>query len=237
MSKFFGIFVYNLKIKNMGKKLTKNEDYFNVIDSELKAYLLGYFLADGCITNPTKGNKCISMCLQEKDRYILEWFLSEIVPECKICEYTKPSTGKTQHSFKFTAPIMANNLEKIYGIKSRKTEDIEYKFPFEKIETKYHHHFIRGYFDGDGWITERIVNDSHNWVPQFGFVATSLNFILQLKEIIPEFSIPRITTNTGKNMKYYQLIYSCKEGVIPIIKKWLYHDSEYYLVRKFEKFI
>ena len=72
MPNFFGIFVYNLKIKNMGKKLTKNEDYFNVIDSELKAYLLGYFLADGCITNPTKGNKCISMCLQEKDRYILE---------------------------------------------------------------------------------------------------------------------------------------------------------------------
>ena len=221
----------------MGKKIEKNEEYFNVIDTELKAYLLGYFLADGCVTNPTKGKKCISMCLQEQDKYILEWFLSEIAPTCKISKYTKPSTGKTQYSFKFTAPIMAKNLEEIYGIKSRKTEDVEFKFPFEKMDSKYYHHFIRGYFDGDGFISERVVNNTQNWVPQFGFVSTSLNFILQLKEIIPEFSVPRLCTNKGKNMEYYQLIYSCKEGVIPVIKKWLYNNSKYYLKRKFNKFI
>ena len=56
----------------MGKKINKNEEYFNVIDSEKKAYLLGYFLADGCVTNPSNGKKCISMCLQEQDKYILE---------------------------------------------------------------------------------------------------------------------------------------------------------------------
>lgn len=72
MPNIFGKFVFNLKEINMGKKINKNEEYFNVIDSEKKAYLLGYFLADGCVTNPSNGKKCISMCLQEQDKYILE---------------------------------------------------------------------------------------------------------------------------------------------------------------------
>ena len=114
---------------------------------------------------------------------------------------------------------MAKNLEEIYNIKSQKTKDVEFKFPFEKIDSEYHHHFIRGYFDGDGFITKRGISNTQNLVPQFGFVATSLNFILQLQEIIPKFSEPRLCIRKGKNMEYYELIYSCKMGVVPVIKK------------------
>lgn len=218
------------------KKIKKNEDYFNQIDSELKAYLLGFFLADGCVMNPSSGSKCVSMCLQESDKCVLEWFIKEIAPEIKITSYTKPSTGHTQYSFKFTAKKMAENLEEIWGIKSKKTQDVEFKFPFEKIPSKLVHHFIRGFFDGDGWLTTRKHYDTGSIPPQFGFVSTSLNFILQLKELIPPITEPRICTNQGKNMIYYQLIYSLGKGRVPAIKAWLYNDAHFYLDRKKEKF-
>lgn len=72
MSKFLINFVKNIKLIIMARKLTKNENYFNEIDTELKAYLLGFFLADGCVIQPATGNKCISMCLQEQDKCVLE---------------------------------------------------------------------------------------------------------------------------------------------------------------------
>ena len=41
----------------MSRKLIKNENYFDNIDSEEKAYLLGFFLADGCVVDPSQGKK------------------------------------------------------------------------------------------------------------------------------------------------------------------------------------
>ena len=221
----------------MARKLIKNENYFDNIDSEEKAYLLGFFLADGCVVYPSQGKKCISVCLQEQDEYILEWFLKAIAPNGKISRHIKKSTQKTQCNIKFTAAYMAQQLEDLYGIRPRKTHDIEYEFPFERIPTELHHHFIRGYFDGDGWITEYSTDSKGGTlVPQFGIVSTSLKFILQLKEIIPKFTEPRITVNEGKNMTYYQLIYSCGHERIPIIRAWLYNNASFYMTRKKEKF-
>ena len=36
------------------KKKKYNENYFETIDSEDKAYFLGFIFADGCITNDVK---------------------------------------------------------------------------------------------------------------------------------------------------------------------------------------
>lgn len=222
----------------MARKLTKNENYFNEIDTELKAYLLGFFLADGCVIQPSSGNKCISMCLQEQDKYVLEWFLKEIVPDGKISSHKKKSTGNVQYNIKFTAKTMAEKLEELYNIKPRKTQDINFIFPFDKIPNELLHHFIRGFFDGDGWITT-YSKDSNSGVlvPQFGFVSTSLPFILQLEEVLPKFTEPRIITNQGKNNTYYQLIYSCGHGRVPLIQAWLYNNANYYLLRKYNKFV
>ena len=53
------------------KIYTINEDYFDIIDTEEKAYLLGFLYADG--NHFTKKNR-ITIGLQEKDKHILEKF-------------------------------------------------------------------------------------------------------------------------------------------------------------------
>ena len=51
------------------RKFSLNESYFETIDSEEKAYWLGFILADGCL----KGHQ-FCLCLSECDKYILEEF-------------------------------------------------------------------------------------------------------------------------------------------------------------------
>lgn len=213
------------------KKFIKNEEYFNEIDSELKAYLLGFFVADGSIITPKNGIKCIGMCLKESDKCVLEWFIQEIAPSNKISFHKKKETGNIQYNIKFAAKKLIENLEELYGIKPDKTNDIEFIFPFERMSENLIHHFIRGYFDGDGTVTER----KKGLVPQIGFVSTSKKFLLQISEFIPVKDF-RITENQGKNMVYYQLWYSGGNLKDIQLYNYLYNNAKYYLQRKFDRF-
>lgn len=58
------------------RKYTLNENYFDIIDTPNKAYILGFLYADGSNTE----SKCtISMSLQEEDGYILEKYVKRLV--------------------------------------------------------------------------------------------------------------------------------------------------------------
>ena len=47
-------------------------NYFEVIDTEEKAYWLGFIYADGCISNDNKQQLIIELCKQ--DKIVLEKF-------------------------------------------------------------------------------------------------------------------------------------------------------------------
>lgn len=70
-------------------------DYFNVIDTEKKAYFLGFIYADGCIYKRQKGNSLeisLNISIQSKDKEILE----ELEKELNIY----PSRLKIKHYYK-----------------------------------------------------------------------------------------------------------------------------------------
>ena len=57
------------------RKYNVNHDFFESIDTEEKAYWLGFIGADGCVSERYnyKGNKCSTLyvCLQEQDEAVL----------------------------------------------------------------------------------------------------------------------------------------------------------------------
>lgn len=124
-----------------------DEHYFDSIDSQDKAYILGFFYADGWnISNKNECNYCCGMTLKENDEYILREMSEKMHSEYPI---TKIVRGDRVYSkMCITNKYIALSLEKI-GIVPAKTFKTE--FP-NWLREDLIPHFIRGLLDGDGCI-------------------------------------------------------------------------------------
>jgi intein-encoded DNA endonuclease-like protein len=130
----------NIEIRRKHSKI--DEDYFENPNTEKSTYWAGFIAADGYIYNPNKGNSQSSLTIELaiKDKKHLSKLGADL---CKnITDYDKHNSCK----LRVTSNKICKDLEqyKIYQNKS-----LTLKFP-ENINNKNIHHFIRGYFDGDG---------------------------------------------------------------------------------------
>lgn len=146
-----------------------DDNYFENIDSQKKAYWLGWLITDGYIAtsyNTKRGItnvNSISLKLAGKDRYVLEDFKKDLntnvsiksIKSRKAFEYTNKITNKTvcikgseQAEFRFSSAKMIQDLAK-YGIHQNKTYDVV--FPKE-LDSKYYPGFIAGVISGDGCV-------------------------------------------------------------------------------------
>ncbi len=194
------------------KRIKSNEDYFQVIDSEIKAYLLGFYLADGSVS---LGERCVNsyrhqVGLSITDLSIVEKFQNEICPNNRITfsHYKKGAKNrKPVCSIRWTSTKMKEDLENLYGIKLRKTYDFNYQMNFNNIPKEYWNSFILGYFDGDGHI-------SYNGKQfTFSIYGTSKPFLEQIGKIFEaEFSIKHIIDSSKKkNVRLYCLRFNSNQ--------------------------
>lgn len=228
-----------IKSKNQGYRLDKNHNFFETIDSEIKAYLLGYFVADGCVSiEPKKRegkiysyNKRICLMSSIDDEEVIKYFQEFISPHSKII-YSNNQSGvnfrKTQCILKISSKKLVEDLCNL-NIHPRKTYDTSFIFDFNLIPEHLHSHFIRGFFDGDGGLTQ------NNKSIQFCF--TSFYFCNQLKSIFENLgNTTNICSQKSKNMIFYQLTVNGGHDKISIIYDYLYKNANFFLKRKFNKF-
>lgn len=140
-----------IEIRNPGsyaRKYDLDEHYFDVIDTEEKAYFLGYLYADGC--NHSDITR-ISIQLSIIDKEILQKF-SHFVYKDEILSYNKV-INKEGKEFEYVRLLMhsthmTQQLSKL-GMTPRKSFSLT--FP-NWLDVNLYHHFLRGLIDGDGWI-------------------------------------------------------------------------------------
>jgi hypothetical protein len=118
------------------RKYTLNENYFNVIDSKNKAYIIGFIYADGNVYN-----SYLSFSLSKKDVEILKFIASEL-------NYSGKIQQKAYARLTVCSKKIINDLNK-YGIIENKTYKSK-RLPW--VPKKYTNEMIRGFFDGDGSI-------------------------------------------------------------------------------------
>lgn len=234
-------------------KLSKTgvrEDYFDIIDTENKAYLLGFFIADGCLSvehDKRKDRKpCYRLGINNSidDMEATIKLNNEICPLNVIHILSKQNNDmvvrKNQGKLRWSSKYMFDKLGEKYFIKPRKTQDLEFEFPLETIPEHLIRHFIRGFFDGDGNITFHKYKKSMQF--NFCFCATSLKFSEQICKIFE--SLDNNITRTlrpikGKNMICYQIRFNYNRRRTECMKKiydWFYKDSTIFLTRKKTKF-
>lgn len=194
------------------------ENFFDLIDTEEKAYLLGFLFADGNVCSSGQ----ISIEIHERDIEIL-YRIKELL---KIdSEITK--RRDTMVTLKFYSQRMVKILSK-YGIVPDKTHKTEH---LPNISESFKRHFLRGLFDGDGWFTNR---DNGKYYTM-GFVTYHKSVCQEFQEMCNSLIITKNTANLTKKSKESHAFVSQfqKQQCVRELAIALYKDSNIYLSRKY----
>ena len=215
------------------RRYTFNEHIFDVIDTEEKAYWLGFLMADGY---NHESKTCVALRLQEEDKEILEKFKKFLGYNGPIYTFTR--TTDTNHLIRnycelSLCSVIFSRILAEKGCIQGKTYTL--KFP-EFLPKHLYNHFIRGLFDGDGCIsiTPRKDRTPNSKTYQFNIVGTEA-IMERIKDIlIEEVGITRTTT---KHYSKAVTIHWAGKGVVTKILNYLYKNATIYMQRKYNKYL
>lgn len=228
-------------IRKLGYKQSKrlhdlNEDYFRIINTQNKAYILGFIMADGCVckSEPTKSAPDrLVINISIKDKCILEFIKNELECSYPIREFIPAESTYSNNkmcSLTINSMKLCNDLIK-HGVVPNKTG----KESFPNMPNKLKRHFIRGFLDGDGWIT----NGSKD-TKVIGFISNQ-QMLLSLRDEIANniyvygsANIVEDYRESRKNKNIYVLEYAHKND-IKQLKEFLYKNANFFLERKYSK--
>lgn len=216
------------------RKYLVKEDFFDDIDSEEKAYVLGFIYADGC--NSIERNAVI-INLKETDKDIL-LKITTLVQPTKPLMYIDTSeqikkegyeNSKNQYRMVIQNKHISQRLIEL-GCGKAKTHNLV--FPTGIQVPKYlQRHFIRGYFDGDGSI-------SGNKQKQFSITGNE-KFLESIQKILINdlyFSKTKLDKRWKDSKDNIKSLRYCGINQCIKFRDWLYKDATLYLERKKELF-
>lgn len=238
-SRIFGDFAREEPIPiNKKTRLNINHEFFDNLDSELKFYLLGYFIADGCISIENKKHKGVvdskgyrlSVNVSEDDFDTINLFYKHIGNQNKQMEHTNTQSGvkykrKPQIRFRWSSKHMIDTLLS-YDIIPNKTLHYTFKLKSTWINSPFIYDMIRGLIDGDGHIGKSNIE----------LCLNSKELAYQLSDFFKNnfrsCTSCRIVENQGKTCKWWVLyINGGKKFLIEYYKK-CYHNTSFCLSRK-----
>lgn len=221
----------NIKLKSLKDTSRKhsiiNENFFNTINTEEKAYILGLLFADGSLRY-----NGFELTLMETDKEILEK-ISNILYGKIVLNYKKSRMYcnnpkyicKPQYRLIVSSNIMKNDLIK-HGCVQAKT----FKIRLPKLCDNMYRHFIRGYFDGDGCFS---ISKKRQNVAKVS-ITSNKHFCDELVEYIKRI----LNINIKSKIRYNEIgdsIITNKNDIV-IFMNWLYDNSTIYLARKSNKY-
>lgn len=211
-----------------GKKYFFNEFYFDNVDTEDKAYFLGFLYADGY---NDERNYSINLSLIETDIAILEKFKG-ILKSTRPLQYVKIKHKvlniQNQWRLALSSKHMSQQLVKL-GCMQAKT----FKITFPNwLREDLLRHFIRGYFDGDGSISISKHRETFTMVGTESFLE-EVQTVLMRELGLNKTKFYKRFPEDGTNIT--SLIY-VGSGSLKKIMDWLYKDASYFLKRKHDTY-
>lgn len=211
-------------VTNPHGKIYMNSAIFEKIDNEEKAYWLGFLYADGSVYKTDKGHYRFELGLAEKDLIHIEKFKKFISSKHDIKYRVKTKSFRLM----FNDPQFTKNLIDLGCVPNK---SLILTFPTEEqVPLELQKHFIRGYFDGDGYLSK----------PPKGLTISLLGTNEFLNDLLKYFH--NILDAKGKILKkdkrhlnntyYFDF---CGDNARCFLKH-IYKDSNIYLDRKYSLF-
>lgn len=195
-----------------------NETYFSSIDTQEKAYILGWMYSDGNVMPAGK----FRIQIQSEDDYILTWIKEQIeytgplydIPPRKGLEYRKNQTCLCVNR-----KVMVNDLIKLGCVPNK---SLILQFPtHDIIPEELMPHFIRGFFDGDGCVSCKVAS-----------ITCTDSFIADLNKYL----INAVGIEGGNFHYRYKnkntVCYKLRRNDTLKFLHWIYKDSKIHLSRK-----
>lgn len=227
--------LYKKKPANDLRRFNVNDNYFDKIDTEHKAYWLGFMLADGFLSNAGHAKKSFGIAIKASDRYLLEQFKKDLNSTYNIHEYEEVHEWGNGPRKSTVAKLLIKSknifqkLEKM-GFTTDKSHNAI--LPINWVPKKLWNHLIRGYFDGDGSLAKAGDKRWHTYDLKFTGskeVITSIRSILNKDNVKLRKRFPdRDNNNCMLNL--------CGDLQVYNICKWMYKDATIYLKRKYDRF-
>jgi deoxyuridine 5'-triphosphate nucleotidohydrolase len=134
-----------------------DDGFLDVLDTEGKAYLLGWIASDGAIRKGT-----ITLVVHDKDRVVLDTLIQITGAELPVFKKTEGQSGFSINSQRIVRAVCGH-----LGITpGRKSKTV--RFP-ELAGDSLRWAFLRGYFDGDGYVAKPGLRTA----PRCGIATTS----------------------------------------------------------------
>lgn len=222
--------IFNIRYDTISTNLRKNgyktnphgkfpikSDIFSSIDTEEKAYWLGFLYSDGYVS---KRDNSIELGLKLSDYEHLEKFINFIG--------WKGTVKKDSYRCRV---IFADKQikEDLIKLGCTPVKSLTLKFPTEEqVPKKFIKHFIRGYFDGDGSIYYSKNKNTTNC--GLALIGTK-EF---LNETIKRLNLPNRNFRKRSDWKDNTFYFSFSGNYCNQILDFMYKDSNIYLNRKYQ---
>ena len=228
-----------LKASRLGLKkypYTCDYHYFDKIDTEEKAYWLGFLTADGWINRSKKTNSGVTgIELQYGDIEHLRKFNKsingnyQITDRWKRCAISTKDPNKKYHVciIRIFSITMYETLCKL-GFSNNKS----YDFCMPELQKDLIRHYIRGYFDGDGGLC--FTNKSFHVDFTTASQALKDDIIETLKS--QNFNILEVNYINDFDTMMYRINMRYKQDKINFLD-WIYKDCSICLDRKYKKYL
>ena len=202
-----------VRVSGEKRKHAINDTYFDNIDTEEKAYWLGFIVADGCVTQ--KGVFIVNLSSKDKDHLIrLKHALGSGHPVTDIL-------GGRAVNLTIGCKRLCAGLA-THGVVYLKTK----RTVWPTLRPDLEHHFARGYFDGDGCI-----------VPTNFSIAGYEPFLLQYQQVlVNNIDGMRFTKLRSVNGGTFHVMQYGGNPQLRKIRGYLYKNASVYLTRKFVRF-
>lgn len=216
------------KIKgNHYRKYFHDEDFFEKIDSEEKAYWLGFMFADGYIVDNEKryGQDAFGLTLAKDSIDSLEKFKKSIKATNPITWDTSKKGSQPQGRLLMRSQKTVNDLIDKGCIK-QKSLILQ---PPKNIPDVLIRHFIRGFFDGDGSLIK--YERTKNSIAYSINITSTYEMVKWIKQV---FQIGQIFPEKRREQTWYFTV-GGNQQVIKLYH-YLYDEATIWMDRKYNRF-
>ena len=199
---------------------------FDSIDTEEKAYWLGFMFADGYVSK----RYTVSLTLKESDRSHVERFARFF--NIRKIHIGEGITKLNNKKYKYCRWSIQNKHlhDTLYSLGCVQNKSLILKFPTKKIfkDQELIYDFIRGYVDGDGclWISKQDIFTLE--------IMGTAEFLKELQSYFPDKFTFGHKDKRRPNSNTYRLI-ACSQNAKEVTNK-LYKNATIYLARKYLKY-